>query len=50
MKKVIALIELCSGMALGIYGVTINDTGMIVVGCMLIICGKIDFNETHNQL
>lgn len=41
--KAIIFIQLLSGMALGSAGVMLDDVGMIVVGCMLIICGKLDY-------
>lgn len=39
------LIESILGTYLGIKGVLDNDVIMVVVGCMVLICAKIDFKN-----
>jgi len=47
MKTIYGFIQMILGACLGIYGVIKKDTDMIIIGCMLIICGKIDLNNSE---
>jgi len=49
-SRFLILIELLTGIALSLCAVFTKDTDMLIVGCMLIICGKIDLlNNTTDK-
>ena len=49
MKRVIGIIEMISGACLAISGVIVKDTYLTIIGCMLMICGKIDLNSNNAE-
>jgi hypothetical protein len=43
MKTIYAVFELLFGAFLGVLGIIQKDIGLLIIGCMIIICGKLDF-------
>jgi hypothetical protein len=44
-KIILGFIEVLLGFLLGVIGILDKDTIMVVIGCMLIICGKMDLKD-----